>query len=263
MTSGTFQALRQALNSEPDSTGDPAVIGSQSPEFRTDGGRWRRTGIPEVVHAEFKSDATVVASLRELAERQGRAMASRIASDRIERIVAGFTGELSVEVHETARCIVVARENVPRPRTGGAIGVLSAGTSDIPVASEAALIAMEMGVKALMYWDVGVAGLHRLVQPLEAIAAANVDAIVVAAGMDGALPSVVAGLVDVPVIGLPTSVGYGFGGQGVGAMTTMLQSCAPGLVVVNIDNGIGAGSTAALIANRAARLRGEPDLQPR
>ena len=99
----------------------------------------------------------------------------------------------------------------------------------------------------------GVAGLHRLVAPLERFAEAGVDAVVVAAGMDGALPSVVAGLVNVPVIGLPTSVGYGMGAGGIGALTTMLQSCAPGLVVVNIDNGIGAGSTAALIANRAAR----------
>ena len=112
-----------------------------------------------------------------------------------------------------------------------------------------------MGAQVLEGWDVGVAGLHRLVAPLERFFAAGVDVIVVAAGMDGALPSVVAGLVDVPVIGLPTSIGYGFGGAGIGALTTMLQSCAPGLVVVNIDNGIGAGATAALIANRAAATR--------
>ena len=135
------------------------------------------------------------------------------------------------------------------------MGILSAGTSDIPIAAEASLIAAEMGATVLEAWDVGVAGLHRLVSPLERFAAAEVDVIVVAAGMDGALPSVVAGLVDVPVIGLPTSVGYGLGAGGVGALTTMLQSCAPGLVVVNIDNGIGAGSTAALIANRSAAGR--------
>ena len=116
-------------------------------------------------------------------------------------------------------------------------------------------MAEEMGSRVLTAWDVGVAGLHRLVEPLERFAAEDVDAIVVAAGMDGALPSVVAGLVDVPVIGLPTAIGYGFGAAGVGALTTMLQSCAPGLVVVNIDNGIGAGATAALIANRAASGR--------
>jgi len=106
-------------------------------------------------------------------------------------------------------------------------------------------------------WDVGVAGLPRLVGPLAAMGGGGVDALVVAAGMDGALPSVVAGLVDVPVIGLPTSVGYGVGGNGVGALYAMLQSCAPGLAVVNVDNGIGAGAMAALIANRAAAARGD------
>jgi hypothetical protein len=125
------------------------------------------------------------------------------------------------------------------------------------VAAEAALVALEMGATVLEAWDVGVAGLHRLIEPLERFADEGVDVIVVAAGMDGALPSVVAGLVDVPVIGLPTSIGYGFGSGGIGALTTMLQSCAPGLVVVNIDNGIGAGSTAALIANRAADSRAD------
>lgn len=129
------------------------------------------------------------------------------------------------------------------------------------MALEAALIAEEMGATVYRAWDVGVAGLHRLVGPLETFAQAGVDVIIVAAGMDGALPSVVSGLVSVPVIGLPTSVGYGFGGGGIGAMTTMLQSCAPGLSVVNIDNGIGAGATAALIANRAAsRPAGEADV---
>ena len=125
------------------------------------------------------------------------------------------------------------------------------------MAAEAALVALEMGATVLEAWDVGVAGLHRLIEPLERFADEGVDVIVVAAGMDGALPSVVAGLVDVPVIGLPTSIGYGFGSGGIGALTTMLQSCAPGLVVVNIDNGIGAGSTAALIANRAANSRAD------
>jgi hypothetical protein len=116
-------------------------------------------------------------------------------------------------------------------------------------------MAREMGAAVFEIWDVGVAGLHRLVAPLERLMLDGVDVIVVAAGMDGALPSVVAGLVDVPVIGLPTSVGYGYGGQGVGALMAMMQTCAPGLVVVNIDNGIGAGSTAALIANRVAAAR--------
>jgi hypothetical protein len=129
------------------------------------------------------------------------------------------------------------------------VGILSAGTSDIPVAEEAALLCRELGCRVQTAYDVGVAGLHRLVEPLRAMLQdAPVDVLIVAAGMDGALPSVVVGLVDVPVIGLPTSVGYGMGGGGVAALLGMLQSCTPGLAVVNIDNGIGAGALAARIA---------------
>jgi len=134
----------------------------------------------------------------------------------------------------------------------GAVGVLAAGTSDLGVAGEAVAMCRAMGVSVVSAFDVGVAGLHRLATPLEEMRAAGAAAIVVAAGMEGALPSVVAGLVDVPVIGLPTSTGYGLGGRGEAALLGMLQSCSPGLVVVNIDNGIGAGATAALIARRAA-----------
>ena len=133
--------------------------------------------------------------------------------------------------------------------------MISAGTSDIPVAAEAALIAAEMGCAVQTTWDVGVAGIHRLVRPLEAMIEWDADVFIVAAGMDGILPTIVSGLVPQPIIGLPISTGYGFGGDGVGALTTMLQSCSPGLSVVNIDNGIGAGITAARIANRVARAR--------
>jgi NCAIR mutase (PurE)-related protein len=154
-----------------------------------------------------------------------------------------------------ARALVASRPGTERQLRAGVVGILSAGTSDVPVAAEASLAAAEMGATVFEAWDVGVAGLHRLVTPLERFVRARTDVLVVAAGMDGALASVVAGLVDMPVIGLPTSVGYGLGAGGVGALTTMLQSCAPGLVVVNIDNGIGAGTTAALIANRAAADR--------
>lgn len=251
-----FHDLRRALASSLDSR--DASRADAGPRVRLDEGRWRRTGIPEVVHAESKSNTDVVEALRRLASSQGRALASRVHGEAVDAMRGALEPEFTVEEHAVARCLVVARSSMARPAGGGVVGVLSAGSSDIPVASEAALIAAEMGATVLEAWDVGVAGLHRLVEPLERFAAGGVDAIVVAAGMDGALPSVVAGLVDIPVIGLPTSVGYGFGGGGVGAMTTMLQSCAPGLVVVNIDNGIGAGATAALIANRAARSRAVP-----
>ncbi len=151
--------------------------------------------------------------------------------------------------------MVIYEHDYARSSTGGRVGIISAGTSDIPAAEEAALIAEEMGCDVTCIYDVGVAGLHRLIEPLRNLLISGVDAIVVAAGMDGALPSVVAGLVPVPVIGLPTSIGYGMGGKGVAALLSMLQTCAPGLSVVNIDNGVGAGSTAALIANQVAQAR--------
>jgi NCAIR mutase (PurE)-related protein len=151
--------------------------------------------------------------------------------------------------------VVVRRPDLAPPAPGGRVGVLTAGTSDIPRAEEAEVIAREMGCQVVSAYDVGVAGLHRLAEPLRQFKERRVDVVVVAAGMDGALPSVVAGLVDVPVIGLPTSIGYGLGGRGVAALLSMLQTCAPGLTVVNIDNGIGAGATAALIANRVAAAR--------
>jgi NCAIR mutase (PurE)-related protein len=182
-------------------------------------------------------------------------MASRVSEDAVRELRAVLEPALTVEFFPVAQGLVASMPGAQRPTTGGIVGILSAGTSDLPVAAEAALMAAEMGARVLEAWDVGVAGIHRVFGPLQQFIDAGVDAIVVAAGMDGALPSVVAGLVDVPVIGLPTSVGYGLGAGGVGALTSMLQSCAPGLAVVNIDNGIGAGSTAALIANRIAHAR--------
>ena len=128
----------------------------------------------------------------------------------------------------------------------------------MPVLEEAVAIAKEMGVAVKSFHDVGVAGLHRLAGPLEELRTFDPDCVIVAAGMEGALASVVSGLVAVPVIGLPTSIGYGLGGDGIAAILGMLGSCSPGLSVVNVDNGVGAGATAALIANRAAR-RENPD----
>jgi len=157
-----------------------------------------------------------------------------------------------VEHDPRSRVVVARRADAPPPEVRGAVGVLAAGTSDVAVAGEAVAMIRAMEVDALTAFDVGVAGLHRLSGPLEEMRAAGVGAVVVAAGMEGALPSVVAGLVAVPVIGLPTSSGYGFGGRGEAALMGMLQSCSPGLAVVNIDNGVGAGATAALIARGAA-----------
>jgi len=248
-----FSDLREALG-RADQQRDQSTEDSPTP-VRVDPNRGRRAGIPEFVLASDKASTEVSDALRRLVEAHGRAMASRVRSEDIAAIKDALQPTISVDAHPAARVLIASGPGAERPDRGGIVGILSAGTSDIPVATEASLAAAEMGATVFEAWDVGVAGLHRLVSPLERFVAAGVDVLVVAAGMDGVLPSVVAGLVDVPVIGLPTSVGYGLGAGGVGALTTMLQSCAPGLVVVNIDNGIGAGSTAALIANRAAAGR--------
>lgn len=248
-----FVDLREALNhAKREDLGSNA---EDQLSVRVDANRMRRSGIPEVVFAGSKTSVEVIEALRQLVEANGRALASRIRPEDIGAIQSALEPAICVEPHPVARALVASRPSAERPVRGGVVGILTAGTSDIPVAAEASLAAAEMGATVLEAWDVGVAGLHRLVAPLERFATARTDVIVVAAGMDGALPSVVAGLVDIPVIGLPTSVGYGLGAGGVGALTTMLQSCAPGLVVVNIDNGIGAGTTAALIANRAVAGR--------
>ena len=223
-------------------------------EIRPDPGREQRKGTPEVIFAESKDVAQIIAMAQGLLKGSGRAIISRVRPEAIAPLQEAFQA-YTVSVREAARAVVIYRPDYVRRRTGGFVGVISAGTSDIPVAEEAALIAEEMGCQVTCIYDVGVAGLHRLVQPLRQLLAAEVDAIIVAAGMDGALPSVVAGLVPVPVIGLPTSIGYGMGGKGIAALLSMLQTCAPGLSVVNIDNGVGAGTTAALIANRVAQAR--------
>ena len=224
-------------------------------ETRPDPERELRKGVPEVIFGETKEVAQVITMARRLLESTGRTIISRVHPEAIAAIQEAFSSS-TIRLCEASRVVVIYKPDYVRLHTGGRVGVISAGTSDIPVAQEAMVMAEEMGCSVTCIYDVGVAGLHRLMHPLRELLESGVDAIVVAAGMDGALPSVVAGLVPVPVIGLPTSVGYGIGGRGFAALLSMLQTCAPGLAVVNIDNGIGAGSTAALIANRVAQARG-------
>jgi NCAIR mutase (PurE)-related protein len=241
---------------DPAITSEGILANGESIAIRPDPTREQRKGVPEIVFGETKSAAQIIAMARVLLERSGRAIISRARPDTIVEAQEAFR-EHRVRVSEAARMIVIATPDYKPRITGGRVGVISAGTSDIPVAQEAAIIAEEMGCQVSCVFDVGVAGLHRLPGPLREMLSRGVDAIIVAAGMDGALPSVVAGLVPVPVIGLPTSIGYGLGGKGVAALLAMLQTCAPGLSVVNIDNGVGAGITAAMIANRVAAARAE------
>jgi len=219
---------------------------------RLDIQRTERTGIPEAILAEGKSTDQVVGALRRMAGGAGIALATRVDEDCATAIRRALRSRLQVHRVSLARTVVVSKKGVAPKLTGGIIAILAAGTSDVPTAEEARVTAEVMGCEVLAHYDVGIAGIHRLLEPLDAVLSKGVSAIVVVAGMEGALPSVVRGLVAVPVIGVPTSTGYGYGGQGQAALMTMLQSCAPGLTVVNIDNGFGAGATAALIANQVA-----------
>ena len=203
--------------------------------------------MPEVVLGLGKSPQQVAEIGRKLVERSGRLLVTRLDRD-------GFRALQDVvpdaEYHELARVATVDRE--PRPLLSGLV-VACAGTSDLPVAMEAAITARMIGSEARVISDIGVAGIHRLFDNLEPITSANV--LVVVAGMEGALPSVVAGLVAAPVIAVPTSIGYGAGFQGLAPLLAMLNSCAAGVSVVNIDNGFGAGYAAAQINALAHRGR--------
>ena len=230
---------------------------SASPFARPDFHRQERKGVPEVILTNSKTAEQSLAITCSFLERTGRAILSRVSPELEQALIATY-GPEGYEWYPTSRLAIIRRDGVTPPAANaGLVGVITAGTSDQAVAEEAAIVCREMGCAVITAYDVGVAGLHRLFEPLQEFLDAGVDAIIVAAGMDGALPSVVSGLVDVPVIGLPTSVGYGMGGRGEAALLAMLQTCSPGLAVVNIDNGVGAGAMAALIARRVARARGE------
>ena len=220
--------------------------GVARPDFR----REERTGAPEVIFASGKEPDQIRSIVDSFVTRRGRAIVSRIGDDVAQDLIKNYPAA-KIRYAKRARMLVIRTPEFSVP-VGGQVGIVTAGTSDLPAAEEARVIAEEMGCTVSMTSDVGVAGIHRLFGPLDAMLQSGVDVIIVAAGMDGALPSVVSGLVDLPVIGLPTSTGYGIGGRGLAALLSMLQTCAPGLSVVNVDNGVGAGVSAALIANRAA-----------
>lgn len=226
---------------------------------RLDIGRHGRKGIPEVVYAPGKTVDQLLKICTSMLEHSGKAILSGVSEKQREAVNQSFSAVIAEDGKESACMVLREVGHEPHP-TGGKIGILSAGTADIPVAEQARIVAEEMGCEVIKAYDVGVAGVHRLLEPLQRIVEAGAAVVIVVAGMEGALPSVVAGLVPVPVIGLPTSTGYGIGGGGVAALMSMLQSCCPGLVAVNIDNGVGAGATAALIANNAVP-KGRPPYQ--
>jgi NCAIR mutase (PurE)-related protein len=204
-----------------------------------------RTGVPEIVFGAGKTPEQIAGALRELARRSGGAIATRIDAARAEALRALIP---EIVLHELARIAVLG---APGPRPAAApIAVVCAGTSDLPVAEEAALVAGFLGAPVVRVHDVGVAGLHRLLARLDVIRGAAI--VIAVAGMEAALPSVLAGLIDRPLVAVPTSVGYGVSLDGLVALGAMLASCAPGITAVNIDNGVGAAVAAVRIARLVA-----------
>ena len=202
-----------------------------------------RKGFPEVVFCQGKTTGQAVEIVKRLAASHAKILATRVTPHVAERIAAAVEG---CTYHETARMLVVERKpEAVRPARKKYIMVLCAGTADIPVAEEAAVTAETMGSRVERSYDVGVAGLHRLLDQKGKILHANV--LIVVAGMEGALPSVVGGMVSCPVIAVPTSVGYGASFGGLSALLAMLNCCAAGVAVMNIDNGFGAGYFAHLV----------------
>jgi len=215
--------------------------------------RHRRGGVPEVVLAGPKTAADVARIAATLLDATGQACVSRLRPGQraaLDRLARDRGADALRYGRTSLRLLAAGREAEPAT---GRVGLIAAGTSDLDALAEARMVCDAAGCATTQVADVGVAGLHRLFEPLSALLAEDVDALVVAAGMDGALPSVVAGLVHVPVIGLPTSTGYGAGGKGEAALLSMLQTCAPGLTVVNVDNGVGAGAAAVRIALQRRR----------
>jgi pyridinium-3,5-biscarboxylic acid mononucleotide synthase len=221
---------------------------------RLDLGRFMRRGIPEVVLATGKTPAEAARLAVALGQHQGQGLVSRMSDPHRETLDQAATAA-GMQVLTYAASARVLRSGFVAEALAGKVGILTAGTSDVPVAEEARMVVEACGLQTRLEADLGVAGLHRFVGPLVSILEWGADALVVAAGMDGVLPGLVCGLTDLPVIGLPVSTGYGRGGAGEAALTTMLQSCSTGLVVVNIDNGVGAGAAAVLVASRAAAAR--------
>ena len=199
-----------------------------------------RTGMPEIIFGPGKTPQQLAAIFARLAEHGRNVLATRVSAEQVRAVRRRFR---KAESHELARAITLTRDETIYGK--GKIVVVSAGTSDVPVAEEAVVTAQVMGNEVQHVYDVGVAGIHRLLARRDALTQARV--IVVCAGMEGALPSVVGGLVGVPVIAVPTSVGYGASYKGIAALLGMLNSCASNVTVVNIDNGFGAGYVASVI----------------
>ncbi len=214
--------------------------------------RKKRRGIPEVIFAENKEYEDLKKIIQRIMKKSNSLLISRIKKKDYAKLKSYIKKmKFNSKIGKRTTTLLIFKKQIKSNK--GKVGIITAGTSDIGIAEEARLMCESMNCKCICSYDVGVAGMHRVFPILKEMKAKDVDAIIVVAGMEGALPTLVSSLVDVPVIGVPTSVGYGYGEKGVAALASMLQSCALGLSVVNIDNGIGAGAIAGNIANRASK----------
>jgi len=209
--------------------------------------REMRSGIPEVIYTENKSPDVFLEVIRSFMKRRDLLLATRLKEEHYTAI-ENLRDDYEMEEIRIARALIIKKKGYKVKKRGRSVGIMTAGSSDIPIAEEAKCVLEITGIEPIAFYDVGIAGLHRIIEPLKKMRLEKVKCIIVVAGMDGALPGVIAGLVRSPVIGVPTSTGYGIGGKGLGALIGMLQSCSPGLAVVNIDAGFNAGAIASFIA---------------
>ena len=214
-----------------------------------DTGRRNRKGIPEVILAERKELPDLKKIIKKTLTKNNEVLISRIKQKDYTKILEfAKKNKYKIKNGKNTTALLIYKNKIKK--LGGKVGIIAAGTSDIGVGEEARLVCESMNCDCLSSYDVGIAGLHRIFPVMKQFIESEVDVIIVVAGMEGALASIVSSIADIPVIGVPTSIGYGYGEKGVAALASMLQSCSLGLTVVNIDNGVGAGAAAANIANR-------------
>ena len=206
-----------------------------------------RCGIPEVILGEGKKDEQIIDITKDLLKKRKKVIITRTRKNLVKKLKKTFSDKYNIDFSDIAKICVIKDKKIKEKKEKIIVGVITAGTSDIPVAEEARVVVEELGFKTIKAYDVGVAGLHRLLDPLKEMIEKGVKIFIVAAGREGTLPGLVAGMVDGIVIGVPVSTGYGYGGRGEAALKTMLQSCAS-IAVVNIDAGFVAGVLAVKIA---------------
>lgn len=224
--------------------------------IKFDASRENRVGVPEAIYAQGKTDEDLLNIINNI-DSVDNLMITRLPKSRFEHVQNEMNDEiLKISTYYDAGSILtINRKTIPESR--GKVGIITAGTADIPVAEESRITLKQAGYTVVTTYDVGVAGIHRLIDKISYLIDEKVDVIITLAGMEGALPSVVAGIVDMPVIAVPTSTGYGVGEKGFAALFAMLQSCAPGIATMNIDNGYGAGVYAITILKQIEKRANE------